>query len=91
MSTTTVRVYASPKAIKLTITDDAYCQLSGSGRHYVAGRTKQGNPVIAVHSNVGSGTTFFGLIVDEETYSDFKQAIESEDYHELEAVIERHL
>ena len=87
MATTTVRVYHQP-TITTTITDDAYVQLPGSGRHYVAGKTKKGALVCAAHSNTGSSTVFTGVFVDEQTYDQFKSAIEEADYHSLESIIQ---
>ena len=87
-TTTTVRVYQQQKAITTTIADEAYVQLSGSGRHYVAGKTKNGDMVAAVHSNTGNSTVFTGVFVDDETYGQFKSAIEDADYHSLESIIQ---
>ena len=85
--TTTVNVYQYPKNTTLTITDEAYVQLSGSGRHYVAGKTKDGQLVIAVHSNTGSDPVFTGFFADGETYDQFKSAVEDADYQALESII----
>lgn len=87
-TTTTVRVYQQPQAITLTITDEAYIQIQGSGRHYVAGKTKNGDMVAAVHSNTGNSTVFTGFVVDDKTYGQFKSAIEDADYHSLESIIQ---
>ena len=87
-TTTTVRVYQQQKAITTTIADEAYVQLSGSGRHYVAGKTKNGDMVAAVHSNTGNSTVFAGVFVDHETYGQFKSAIEDADYNSLESIIQ---
>ena len=85
--TTTVRIYQHPQPITLTITDEAYIQTPGSGRHYVAGKTKKGHLVAAVHSNIGNSSVFSGFFVDQETYTAFVEAIEEADYHSLESII----
>lgn len=87
-TTTTVRVYQQQKAITLTVIDEAYVQLPESGRHYVAGKTKNGDMVAAVHSNTGNSTVFTGVFVDHETYGQFKSAIEDANYQALESIID---
>lgn len=86
--TTTARIYQHPQPITLTITDEAYVQLSGSGRHYVAGKTKNGHLVAAVHSNIGNSSVFSGFFVDQETYTAFVEAIEDANYQALECIID---
>ena len=88
MATTTVRVYQQPQAITLTITDEAYIQIQGSGRHYVAGKTKNGHLVAAVHSNTGNSSVFSGFFVDKKTYTAFMEAIEDANYQALESIID---
>lgn len=88
MATTTVRVYQQPQAITLTVIDEAYVQHPESGRHYVAGKTKNGHPVVAVHSNIGHSSVFAGFFVDDETYDQYKEAVEEADYNALESIID---